>query len=245
MEQTELLFQPEAYAQLRNQQLRLWWPNGYGEPYLYDAGYQLLDAKSGALLSEVNYKAGIRQMSYKELDTRTTLTYDPAASASKHTYLHFDGINWKAEVMLNGEQLGRIDGAFIRARFDITKQLKPGDNLLEVRVIKNAHFGAVKEKTALNTDLNGGVLGGDNPTFHATIGWDWITSLPGREVGIWNDVYLTRDGGVRVYDPVVTTTLNLPDTLAALTPAVRIANEEETLRQVKVIGHIGQISFEK
>ena len=176
---------------------------------------------------------------------RTTLTYDPAASASKHTYLHFDGINWKAEVMLNGEKVGRIDGAFIRARFDITKQLKPGDNLLEVRVIKNAHFGAVKEKTALNTDLNGGVLGGDNPTFHATIGWDWITSLPGREVGIWNDVYLTQDGGVRVYDPVVTTTLNLPDTLATLTPAVRIANEEETLRQVKVIGHIGQISFEK
>ena len=173
---------------------------------------------------------------------RTTIHHQPNG---QRTYLNFDGLNWKAEVMLNGQQIGRIDGAFIRGRFDVTDQLKAGDNLLEVRVIKNEHFGAVKEKTALNTDMNGGVLGADNPTFHATIGWDWITSLPGREVGIWNDVYLTYDGGVRVYDPLVTTTLNLPDTLATMTPTIRLSNAEQTTRKVKVVGHIGEISFEK
>ena len=173
---------------------------------------------------------------------RTTIHHQPT---NQRTYLNFDGINWKAEVTLNGQSVGRIDGAFIRGRFDVTDLLKAGDNLLEVHVIKNAHFGAVKEKTALNTDKNGGILGADNPTFHATIGWDWITSLPGREVGIWNDVYLTHDGGVRLYDPLVTTTLNLPDTLASMTPAVRVANEESIARRVKVVGHIGQITFEK
>ena len=58
---------------------------------------------------------------------------------------------------------------------------------------KNAHIGAVKVKNSESTDINGGVLGLDNPTFHATIGWDWITSTPGREVGIWNDVWLSLE----------------------------------------------------
>ena len=35
----------------------------------------------------------------------------PAAGAGKHFWLNFDGINWKAEVYLNGEKVGRIDGA--------------------------------------------------------------------------------------------------------------------------------------
>ena len=192
------------------------------------------------------YADNMRQISESFFNSdfwyRTTIHHQPKG---ERTYLNFDGLNWKAEVMLNGQQIGRIDGAFIRGRFDVTDQLKAGDNLLEVRVIKNEHFGAVKEKTALNTDMNGGVLGADNPTFHATIGWDWITSLPGREVGIWNDVYLTHDGGVRVYDPLVTTTLNLPDTLATMTPAVRLSNAEQTTRTVKVVGHIGEITFEK
>ena len=38
----------------------------------------------------------------------------------EHTWLNFDGINWKAEVYLNGHEVGRIDGGFMRGRFDVT-----------------------------------------------------------------------------------------------------------------------------
>lgn len=176
---------------------------------------------------------------------RTNIEHYPSANKKQHTYLNFDGINWKAEVMLNGEKIGRIDGAFIRSRFDVTNKLKAGTNKLEVHVIKNAHFGSVKQKNLQNTDLNGGELGADNPTFHASIGWDWITSTPGREIGIWNDVYLTHDNGVRVYDPVVTSTLNLPDTLATMTPSVFLQNADAEAKTVKLTGHIGKIQFEK
>jgi len=41
-------------------------------------------------------------------------------------WLNFDGINWKADVFLNGEKIGRIDGAFMRGRFDVTGKLRPG-----------------------------------------------------------------------------------------------------------------------
>lgn len=167
------------------------------------------------------------------------------ASKGQHTYLNFDGINWKAEVWLNQQYLGRVDGAFIRGRFDVTDKLRPGDNLLEVRVIRNAHFGAVKEKNEVSTDLNGGVLGGDNPTFHASIGWDWITSTPGRQVGIWNDVRLTHDLGVGLSDPLVTTVLSHPDTLATMTPLVVVSNADAMGKQVTVKGWIGDVVFSK
>jgi len=50
----------------------------------------------------------------------------PPEFSGKRVWLNFDGINWKAEVFLNGEKLGRIDGAFIRGRFDVTAKLPVG-----------------------------------------------------------------------------------------------------------------------
>ena len=162
------------------------------------------------------YDDNMRQISESFFNSdfwyRTTINHQPSANKNQHTYLNFDGINWKADILLNGEKIGRIEGAFIRSRIDVTKKLKTGANKLEVHVIKNAHFGVVKQKNLQNTDLNGGELGADNPTFHASIGWDWITNTPGREIGIWNDVYLTHDNGVSVSDPLVTSTLNLKRT---------------------------------
>ena len=52
----------------------------------------------------------------------------------EHVWLNFDGINWKADVYLNGEKVGRIDGGFMRGKFDVTKQIRPG--------AKNAHRGS-------------------------------------------------------------------------------------------------------
>ncbi len=62
---------------------------------------------------------------------------------------------------------------------------------------------------------NGGALGADNPTYHASIGWDWIPTIRGRNTGIWGDVYVTVTGAVTLENPFVTTTLPLPDTSRA------------------------------
>ena len=58
---------------------------------------------------------------------------------------------------------------------------------------------------------NGGALGADNPTYHASIGWDWIPTIRGRNIGIWGDVYLTVTEAVTIEDPFVSTKLPLPD----------------------------------
>jgi hypothetical protein len=138
----------------------------------------------------------------------------PALNTGQHAWLHFNGINWKAEVLLNGETLGRIDGGFLRGDFDVTQLIHPGrKNAVAVRIFKNATPGSVKQKTAERPDKNGGALGADNPTYHATIGWDWIPTIRGRDIGIWGDVFLTTTGPVTIEDPLVTTTL--PDTSRA------------------------------
>ena len=166
----------------------------------------------------------------------------PPEMRGRHVLLHFDGINWKADVRLNGERLGRIDGAFVRGKFDISEYVRD-ENTLEVLVHPTAHPGSRKTKTALNTSFNGGVLGADNPTFHATIGWDWITTTPGRDIGIWNDVYLTATEAVSLSDPYVATTLH--DSLATMTPSVFLKNHTRESVAGRLEGYIGDIRFEK
>jgi hypothetical protein len=128
----------------------------------------------------------------------------------QRTWLDFDGINWKAEIYLNGQRVGRIDGGYMRGRFDVTALVHPGGaNALAVRIIRNANPGSTKDKAG--ETVNGGALGRDNPTYHASAGWDWISTIRGRNTGIWSNVTLHTSGAVIVEDPLVTTTLPLPD----------------------------------
>lgn len=193
------------------------------------------------------YANNMRQISESFFNSdfiyRTNFSWK-ADGKSRH-YLNFDGIDWKSTVTLNGHGLGHTAGAFIRSRFDITPFLREGKNTLEVHVVKNAHPGAVKVANVESTDINGGVIGLDSPTFSPTMGWDWITSTPGRCMGIWNDVYLTSDDGVSIIDPYVTTTLNHPDTLASMTASATLINEGTTRRALTVKGWIGNIAFSR
>ncbi|HEY3706395.1 MAG TPA: discoidin domain-containing protein [Terracidiphilus sp.] len=150
----------------------------------------------------------------------------PALSPGRHAWLNFDGINWKAEIYLNGHSLGRIDGGFMRGRFDVTSLLHPGaKNALAVRVLRNAHPGGTKDKEG--PTLNGGALGLDNPTYHASAGWDWMPTIRGRDTGIWSNVTLTQTGPVALENPLVSSTLPLPDTSTAdVTIAATVHNHE-------------------
>ncbi|MBQ5786180.1 MAG: discoidin domain-containing protein, partial [Alistipes sp.] len=163
--------------------------------------------------------------------------------AKEKVFLNFDGLNWKADIYLNGEKIGRQEGAFIRGTYDVTNRLVEGKNVLAVKIEKNAHIGAVKEKYEYNTDFNGGILGADNPTFHATIGWDWISTIRGRNIGIYNDVYLTTSGKVTLHDPFVQTELSHPSLKATLTPEIIIQNHDATPVKGVLHGSIGDIKF--
>lgn len=170
----------------------------------------------------------------------------PEGFKQDRLFLNFDGINWKADVYLNGKKLGRIDGAFMRGKFDVTDLVVPGKNVVAVEIFRNNHIGAIKEKNKQSTDFNGGILGADNPTFHATIGWDWIPTVRGRNIGIWNDVFLTSTGKVTVADPLVTSVLPLPDTTSAtLTAEVIVKNHDANTVNGTLEGKVGDTTFQQ
>src|SRR5581483_515707 len=100
-------------------------------------------------------------------------------------------------------------------------------------------------KTYDNPDKNGGALGADNPTFHASIGWDWIPTIRGRNSGIWNKVYLSSTGPVTVEDPLVTSSLPLPDiTRADVTITTVLRNNDSSAVTGVLRGHFGDTPFE-
>ncbi|HNR40623.1 MAG TPA: discoidin domain-containing protein [Bacteroidales bacterium] len=170
----------------------------------------------------------------------------PEHFRGKRLFLNFDGINWKADVFVNGKEAGKIDGAFIRGRFDITSLIVPDHvNALAVLIRKNENIGTVKEKTALSADKNGGSLGADNPTYHASIGWDWIPTIRGRNTGIWNDVFLSTTGDVSIIDPFILPDLPLPDTSSAdLFVEVTLKNHSRERIKGILSGKYGDVSFE-
>jgi hypothetical protein len=144
---------------------------------------------------------------------RTQFTAAPQLRG-RELMLTFNGINYAADVWLNGIQLGSIHGAFVRGAFDVTAIVRPGeDNVLAVRVSPPPHPGIPHEQSvAAGPGENGGNLAIDGPTFIATEGWDWLPAERDRNTGIWQDVELSAGGPVRILDPQVITRLPLPQT---------------------------------
>lgn len=158
--------------------------------------------------------------------------------------LHFDGINYMAEVYLNGRRLGGMEGAFMRGVFDITEHVRhSGGNVLAVRIVPPKNPGIPHEQSmAAGQGLNGGALSMDGPTFISSMGWDWIPGIRDRNAGIWQDVRIKSDRWVSIGDPLVTTRLpDLPDTgKAAVTIAVPLCNHSGNTVSGQVFARIGK-----
>ncbi|KQM23703.1 MULTISPECIES: glycoside hydrolase family 2 [unclassified Sphingomonas] len=141
---------------------------------------------------------------------RTRFTVPPQAAGKKLTIV-FGGINYAADIWLNGAKLGSTRGAFIRGQFDIVPAA--GENVIAVKVSPPPHPGIPHEQSvSAGVGENGGQLAIDGPTFVATEGWDWIPGIRDRNTGLWRPVELVAHGAVRILDPHVVTDLPLPRT---------------------------------
>lgn len=140
----------------------------------------------------------LEESGYYNVDYWYTTQFEVDKSAGGTVWLNFDGINYKADIFVNGNEVGTVTGAFIRGRFDVTDYVKNGkNNYLAVYI----HWcnSAVK----------------DMPSFLFSEGWDFTPMVPGRNMGIHKDVYLTYTEDVSIIDPYVKTNLPLPDVSSA------------------------------
>lgn len=168
----------------------------------------------------------------------------PDSGARGNLALAFKGINYAAEIWLNGAKLGTTEGAFTRGRFDLPGRFKAGERIaLAVRVTPPPHPGLPHEESlTAGPGQNGGAMMIDGPTFGASEGWDWTPTVRDRNTGIWQDVVLEASGDVRIGDPHVATVLPRPDnSLAELTIIVPVINDGDQGRSVAVEARFGDV----
>jgi hypothetical protein len=137
----------------------------------------------------------------------------PSIEGRSNVSLVLDGINYHAEVWLNGQHLGQMTGAFKRGVFPVSKLLRSdGKNVLAILISPVPHPGIPNvQSIALGSGLNGGAMELDGPTFVASEGWDWNPPMHDRDTGLWQNVHLIATGPVSIGDQQIITHLPLPD----------------------------------
>ena len=172
----------------------------------------------------------------------------PEEAAGKKIWLLFNGINYKADIWLNGKLLGRIAGAFQRGEYDATNFINlQKKNILAVHIFPPLNPGIPQEELpGAGQGPNGGQLCLDGPTFISSEGWDWVPGIRDRNIGIWQDVRLRLTDVVTISDPQVITDLPLPDTTSvAITVIAIIRNHSKKSQKVTVTGRIEHLEFSK
>ena len=171
---------------------------------------------------------------------RTTFSV-PASDKGKHFQLIFKGINYRAEVWLNGSLLAdssKMVGMFEEFDLDASASIHAGaDNALAVKIYPLDYPGLPShpQLEALGDFFdNGGPTGdiGKNVTMLSSVGWDWIPEVHDRNMGIWQPVYLRTTGQVTISKPRIITDLpDLPDTsLAKLSLELQLNNNDSRAR---------------
>lgn len=116
---------------------------------------------------------------------RTEFTAPQSSSPEPHFWLHFSGINYRAEIWLNGQKMATatdVAGAYRTYDIDVTAALHPGQtNVLAVET-----FAPTEKDLGIN--------------------WvDWNPAPPDKDMGLWGNVDLVVTGAVALRAPAAVT----------------------------------------
>jgi exo-1,4-beta-D-glucosaminidase len=154
---------------------------------------------------------------------RTEFTSTDAAGRSLR--LHFDGINYRANLWLNGKRLANSDqvaGAFRAYDFDISQQV----------VRTRANVLAVEVFAQTENDLGVDFL-------------DWNPAPADKSLGLWRGVSLIESGPVSLGNPAIKTHfVDATLSQASLTVAADVINHSRSSVVGTLTGTIGAISFQ-
>jgi len=149
---------------------------------------------------------------------RTEFEY-PEDAGDKRAWLHLKGVNYAAQVWINGKKVAGRDKVFGTYRsfcLDVTGTIKPGKNALALKVFPPGH-----------RDL--------------AITWvDWNPAPPDRNMGLWRPAYINVTGIVDLRHPYVITELDT-NTLseARLTPLITAINGADKATNATIRAKVG------
>jgi exo-1,4-beta-D-glucosaminidase len=150
----------------------------------------------------------------------------PSEFSGRTVWLGFDGINYRANVWMNGVQIASSEtlaGTWRLFQFEVTANAKPGQpNSLAVEIFP------------------------PQPHDLAITLVDWAPMPPDKEMGIWRDVHIVATGPVALRFPAVLTSLNLPSAdRARLTVRAELSNAADHPVEAVMKGHIESLAFEQ
>jgi exo-1,4-beta-D-glucosaminidase len=145
----------------------------------------------------------------------------PADYKGKTIWLNFGGINYRANVWLNGKQVATQDeiaGAYRSYKLDVTEAARPGgSNVVAVEIF------APKEHDLAITFV------------------DWNPLPPDKAMGLWREVSVSASGPVALRHPLVATALTPDNQRADLTVRVLVKNASGKPVEATVKGHLEKI----
>jgi exo-1,4-beta-D-glucosaminidase len=150
----------------------------------------------------------------------------PASDRGKTIWLDFNGINYRANIWINGKQvanLQQIVGAWRTYEFDITAVAHPGvENVVAVQV------WAPQENDLAITFV------------------DWNPAPPDKNMGLWRDVKVETSGPVALRYPAVLSHVNAPaNDSAQLTVTAQVKNATNHVVKGRLRGTIEKAQFEQ
>lgn len=148
----------------------------------------------------------------------------PDEYKGKTLWLGFDGVNYRANVWMNGHQIAsstKMAGTWRLFEFEVTAVARPGEaNALAVEVFP------------------------PQPNSLAMTLVDWAPMPPDKEMGIWRSVRIAATGPVALRYPAVLTKLNLPSTdQAELTVRAELKNASDQPVEGLFKGKVEAIEF--
>ncbi len=109
----------------------------------------------------------------------------PQPFDGRTVWLHLDGVNYRANIWLNGKKFAGakdVSGSYRIYDFDVAQFVKPG----ETNAIAVETFAPTENDLAMN--------------------WvDWNPTPPDKDMGLWGNVYFTTTGAIAVRHPQVVT----------------------------------------
>ncbi|HWD86964.1 MAG TPA: glycoside hydrolase family 2 protein [Mucilaginibacter sp.] len=155
----------------------------------------------------------------------------PESEKGRNVVLKMHGINYKANVWLNGVKIAdstQTMGPFRIIELDVTKETRPGSNVLALEI-----------KRPVNPQHKGGDLAIDYA--------DWIHYPPDYNGGIVNDIEIKTFDKVGIQYPLVTTHFDMPSLETAhLSVDALVTNYSKNPQDVVVKGKINDnINFEQ
>lgn len=157
---------------------------------------------------------------------RTEFTI-PAIESGKRIRLNFSGINYRANIWLNGEKLSdsaQVVGAYRTYEFDVTDIANFGNdsNVLAVEVFKPEEY-----------DLSINFV-------------DWAPHPPDMSMGLFKKVFIRTSGSVNLRHPHVITELDIPSlSTAKLSVLAELTNATAAQVTGTLEGTIGAVTFSR